>query len=860
MKKILTLCIALLMFATQAKDLTGVKIYVNPGHGGYDLANDRNVVTIPFASGDTLGFFESSCNLKKGLELRKLLLEANATVMISRTQNRDEDDKVLSEIAEEANSFGADAFVSVHSNALGSNKGTNYLLGLYKGNENAASGVAWNETSKDMATKCAPFLFDNNITVWTSSNPLLRDDYHFLGFSLGVLRPLTVPGFLMETSFHDYKPETHRLLNSDYAVMTGLNLYRFLLSYFGADAPAYGEIMGSIKDSQRVMQDARFSNYVKKSHDQYQPLNGAKATLLDANGNVVGTYTTDNFYNGVYVFRNLAPGNYKVRMEAEGYETQTKEVTVTAAKTTSFVTQLVDPNYEPPVVTLGAPNIYASELSASKTDEGKYDLAFTLNADATSVDVNIYNGATLVKTFAQGTMSKGKNVATVDLAGVEDDVLTWSVVATGVANDTGKPVALTSLDKQEQLNFANLRGVAVDNSMESPYFGRIYMTEAKGGTTNGRTTRNGLYVLDATFADVTGQVNAPYAGGVSWAANASPNDVKIADDGTLYLADWSDGHSGVWKANPADLTGTFTPIFGGTRNGDGLASYNGVNIGGSVSSCWVEGSGENTVLYTIDEDYPSASPDCLPLLQYNIGNAETPWVSAPSAVLYNNPCGADDPDHGLLRNASCRIQPDNNGNWWISQYRWADSKAIPSLIAVKDGQVVFNSGAVDVNLIGTSQKGAMAINADGTLLAMGCGDEIKIFDLGETVTGTPTLTLKYSISPALGSESYGLAFDVANNVYLAAPQSGMGAWALPKANNTFESKAPSNQTLAGVAANPIGDVNGDGEVDVNDVNILINIVLGKEDAEKYNGRANVDGSSDVDVNDVNKLINLVLGK
>ena len=57
-----------------------------------------------------------------------------------------------------------------------------------------------------------------------------------------------------------------------------------------------------------------------------------------------------------------------------------------------------------------------------------------------------------------------------------------------------------------------------------------------------------------------------------------------------------------------------------------------------------------------------------------------------------------------------------------------------------------------------------------------------------------------------------------------------------------------------------GDVNGDGEVDVNDVNILINIVLGTDSADKYEGRANVDGVGDVDVADVNALINLVLGK
>ena len=57
-----------------------------------------------------------------------------------------------------------------------------------------------------------------------------------------------------------------------------------------------------------------------------------------------------------------------------------------------------------------------------------------------------------------------------------------------------------------------------------------------------------------------------------------------------------------------------------------------------------------------------------------------------------------------------------------------------------------------------------------------------------------------------------------------------------------------------------GDVNGDGQVDVIDANTLINIVLGKDDAEKYAGRANVNGVGDIDVSDVNGLINIILGK
>ncbi|WP_407403246.1 dockerin type I repeat-containing protein [Sodaliphilus sp.] len=56
-----------------------------------------------------------------------------------------------------------------------------------------------------------------------------------------------------------------------------------------------------------------------------------------------------------------------------------------------------------------------------------------------------------------------------------------------------------------------------------------------------------------------------------------------------------------------------------------------------------------------------------------------------------------------------------------------------------------------------------------------------------------------------------------------------------------------------------GDVNGDGEVDVKDSAILINVVLGLDDAAKYAGRCDVDGNGEVDAADINALINIILG-
>ena len=55
-----------------------------------------------------------------------------------------------------------------------------------------------------------------------------------------------------------------------------------------------------------------------------------------------------------------------------------------------------------------------------------------------------------------------------------------------------------------------------------------------------------------------------------------------------------------------------------------------------------------------------------------------------------------------------------------------------------------------------------------------------------------------------------------------------------------------------------GDVNGDGAVDIDDVNIVINIILGADSADLYDGRAELTGDHTVDIDDVNAIINAIL--
>lgn len=175
MKKYYIILIAFLgCLGLQAKDMTGLKIYINPGHGGYD-SDDRNVAVYPYAQGDTLGFWESSSNLHKGLMLRELLQEQGATVAMSRVLNRTEDDRGLETIGREASEWEADLFFSIHSNATGTSRRDNFPMMLFRGyTENPVK-----PEDKVAAKILFKHLIENQVTYWTQTEEYVVGDFDF---------------------------------------------------------------------------------------------------------------------------------------------------------------------------------------------------------------------------------------------------------------------------------------------------------------------------------------------------------------------------------------------------------------------------------------------------------------------------------------------------------------------------------------------------------------------------------------------------------------------------------------------------------------------------------------------------------
>ena len=345
------------------------RVYINPGHGDWG-PNSRPMATVPFPNlhattggPDTLGFYESNTNLWKAFALNEKLQGAGYTTMMSRTENGpypyvygDESiDKPLLDICAEVNLFEADYFISIHSNANVDGDNVNYPLIIHSGYDGAGF-----RDERNMALHTWPRLFEafgndkdhKNIeqgfepnSAYSLDNRNVRGSISFYGYNLSTLLH-DYQGYLVEGYFHTYQPARHRALNPEWCRQEGVRYFRGIQDYYKKPGENVGYIMGCVR-SLTEMSHYLFSS-MSTSYDEFLPINGAKVVLRDAQGNIIRTecyrhvdrklsdqyyYTTDDNYNGIFVFENLQPGTYTLSVHAAGYQDKDTSVTVTADAT-----------------------------------------------------------------------------------------------------------------------------------------------------------------------------------------------------------------------------------------------------------------------------------------------------------------------------------------------------------------------------------------------------------------------------------------------------------------------------------------------------------------------------------------------
>ena len=789
-----------------------VRIYINPGHGGWG-PNDRPMATIPYpmlSNGrpDTCGFYESNTNLWKAFEMRDALKRMGVSasnITLSRTANGPYPydgntygaySKKLSVIAAEAEEGDYDMFVSIHSNAATEGTSTNYPLYLYRGtNESeAVSG------SKAMCQKSWPRHWMNAVDPtsgsWSQTNTVIRGDVTFYGEGssttnsasgisyygyLGALKH-GVPGFLVEGYFHTYQPARHRALNQDYCRQEGLRLARGAADYFNISGENVGYIMGSVKDAVNSLENSLYT-YASGSIDAHAPINGATVKLYKG-GTLVGTYKTDNNYNGIFVFSGLTPGNnYTISVTADGFADLSNQgsYTVSANETTYMVLYMTQDG-SGPVVTDKPKGIFAYDLNRTIDNDGNYVFTFKSNTDASEAYL-VFTDSVSGQEVGRHSLSdivKGQNTVTLapeDLPGEDGEVLAWAVNVVGQT--------ITEIQRVNETYATYTRAtVAIDRSPESAHFGTIYVGERVGAN----NSANGLYVCDINGQPSNSTV---YRGG-----QALSNCFRLGVDskGKVYIPDWADASSGVYIADPDNLNGTFTQFFVGTRSSNGLISNNGVDVGSSVPSVWVQGNGADTKLYAYLEDVAGPSGNKNGIGIYNIGQSDgtllTTWNQAPSNYL----------DIGALQtstNGNIIADPAGRGVW-VGQNRAKGQNlaSVPSLVFVDySGNVLFNSGR-DLSSLNGSAIAGFAINNTNDVLVINDGDGVLQFYSITWNGNTPVLTSTGTTYTADARTSAGaihqMAFDWGGNLVCAGKN--IGIYSIPTDNN--QSTTPARAALS----------------------------------------------------------------
>ncbi|MET3728139.1 N-acetylmuramoyl-L-alanine amidase [Fictibacillus halophilus] len=158
-----------------------VKIFIDPGHGGTDPGGVANNLT------------EKALTLKIGLRIRDILLAeySNVSVLMSRTSDVT---KSLTERTDAANAWGADFFLSVHTNAGG---GTGYEDYVYPGS--IAPTTTYQDNIHAEILKLVNFSDRGQKTA----------DFH-------VLRESNMPALLTENGFIDNVNDANKLKTTSF--------------------------------------------------------------------------------------------------------------------------------------------------------------------------------------------------------------------------------------------------------------------------------------------------------------------------------------------------------------------------------------------------------------------------------------------------------------------------------------------------------------------------------------------------------------------------------------------------------------------------------------------------------------------
>lgn len=442
----------------------------------------------------------------------------------------------------------------------------------------------------------------------------------------------------------------------------------------------------------------------------------------------------------------------------------------------------------------GTANPFAFEV-AGEVKDNKLTVNYVLNAAASGVKVVLKKGDEVAKTVALGSdkCTEAGHSAEIDLSDLAGGDYTWAVEVTGAAKD--------AVQEFKSIRFNHPQGVDTDRDFESPYFGRIYVTEGRSSTNSVHYSANnggqGLYMFTPRFIGIQNWITGKYVytGGVTFnqkvgsKSGADFRKVRVAKDGRIFVTRQNDSGSYLLEVpDPTALqqnNASFSNVFtGGSLNTTTYAYENGStfisapNIGFDV-----KGSGDNLTIAMLSGQatlFTSTATSASRVDQYALGsNANWSSAAAPVAALSGK---------YTVNYSGTNLCYDNRGGLWYCQYRDAPTSSQPALIYIdaQGNQKYFDAATV-------RGGGGIRFNHDYTQIAIASSiSTFSIYDITYSSDNTPTLTERIRITHGMGKNINDIAWDRANNIY-AVSNNGeiLKAFSVPRSNNAFATEASS---------------------------------------------------------------------
>ena len=496
-------------------------------------------------------------------------------------------------------------------------------------------------------------------------------------------------------------------------------------------------------------------------------------------------------------------------------------------------------------------NAFAYNLEANVAGSNVV-VSYALNAEAEAVEVNFYDGETLVYTAVSNEVfTPGVHRVTVPTSqlGSNPTALSYEVAVTGKGS-------LDVLKVGESYKFNSPYGLAVNNNPASKGFGQVLITESRptedpeGMFSTG--TPGALFAFDAAFEPV-----GSYYGGLDIAGETpitisgdyqfDLKDIRFSKDGRLFVGRASGtSNSSVWEINPDNLDEPWKPVFTGGE----LDEATGITYVGNdeqnrmAVGLALEGEGEGLKMYVLgaqrsNGEYNTTDYNCA---YYNLGTA-TEWAAAPSGyVTALDGVYTIAPGH-------VGIHEDGQGGLWYIQYRSTPSAELP---AIKHFDAEGNEDYSDITT--STNSGKMAVTADGKYLAIPKGSgKVVIYETNYVPMENGKIFLNpiYNISTT-ETNITGLAFDYAGNLYAtssATASKTLSRYVIPSWNDNIAVTPGNGIGTGGI----LGDLNGDGKVDIADAVTVLNIMASSE----YDAAADINNDQKVDIADFVSILNIM---